>query len=571
MDSSDCSEKGISLQIVPNFSEDNLGYGVVPDGTLFLREKGENGKTKVEWIADGYATISEEMRKENGDSVFTIVGRVAKDGHTFKFNIDAYDFAEGRKLKGKLTAQFGACSRVGKLNGDVIQQISLNVIKFRLIETPRWLDGKAAVPGLDLVPDLKFNTNSRIPVNVGGGDLADAQQGLRDLLSAWDRRLTSVAYAGVLAAPVVARWFPGDRFGIVLKATTGFGKTEFIKNAMGTYGRGYLNEDNLMRWDDGATQNALMKAAATSGFLPFLTDNYKPVGKDDAAKLIGLIQAVLEGSDKARLTSDSEFKDSLKFACTLIITGEDFPQESSTMARCIMLDWSPIRDSPRLTRAQSLVPNLPALGKEWLTWLSENPDTVEDILKDFESTRQYYYNDIIASFGGINPGRVSTNLALLNLVWTIALKCPALSVVLNEFTSAFESGIEDLAMKTPGEINSANEAEEFVSTLNELVGTGRAKLVQDGINIGNQKDVVGWVRNDGEMCIFPKIARKMVETVAQSQQKISSQTLNKQLEERGYIKTEKTKDGTVERILLRKFNGKPSRVLVFTDGISGKT
>lgn len=118
MVSTDCTEKGISLQVVPVFSEDKLGYGVMPDGSLFLRENGENGKTRVEWIADGYATISEEMRRENGDSVFTIVGRAAKDGHTFQFEIDAYDFAEGRKLKGKLTAQFGACNRVGKLNGD---------------------------------------------------------------------------------------------------------------------------------------------------------------------------------------------------------------------------------------------------------------------------------------------------------------------------------------------------------------------------------------------------------------------------------------------------------------------
>ena len=368
------------------------------------------------------------------------------------------------------------------------------------------------------------------------------REGLSDLLSSWDRRLTTIVFAAILGAPIVARWYPGDRFGVVLRAMTGSGKTEFIKHGMGIYGKGYLNEDNLMRWGAGATPNAIMKAATTSGFLPFLVDNYKPLKIDDSSNLIGMIQAVLEGSDKARLTSDSEFKDSLKFACTLIVTGEDFPEESSTMARCLLLDWSPILDSDLLTHAQSLAYNFPAIGKEWFTWLSENAATVEDVLKDFESTRQYYYNDIIASFGGINPGRVSTNLALLNLIWKIALKCPALSVVLNEFTSAFESGIEDLAMKTPGEINSANEAEEFVSTLNELIGTGRAKLVKDGTDIGNQKDVVGWVRNDGEVCIFPKIARKMVEIVASTQQKISSQTLYKQLDVRGYIKTE-MKDG----------------------------
>jgi hypothetical protein len=327
---------------VPAFTKDHIGYGISPEGSLFLRKNGENGKREVEWISDGYAQIVEEMRKENGDSVFVIEGKCAKDDHVFRFEMSAYDFAEARKLKGKLTAQFGACNRVGGLNGDIIQQISLNVKKFRLIETPRWLDGKAAVSGLDLIPNLKYGTKPWLPVNVGGGDLSEAQKGLKDLISSWDRRLTSVVFAAVLGGPIVARWFPGDRFGVVLRAMTGSGKTEFAKHAMAVYGKGYLDEENLMRWGAGSTSNACMKVAAMAGFLPYLVDNYKPLKKEDPSQLILLIQAVLEGSDKARLTSDSELKDSAKFACTLIITGEDFPEESSTMARCLILDWSPI-------------------------------------------------------------------------------------------------------------------------------------------------------------------------------------------------------------------------------------
>jgi hypothetical protein len=254
----------------------------------------------------------------------------------------------------------------------------------------------------------------------------------------------------------------------------------------------------------------------------------------------------------------------------LIITGEDFPEESSTMARCIILDWSHIMDSALLAHAQSLAHNFPAIGKEWLTWLSENQEIIEDVLKGFETKRQDYYNEIIVSFGGINAGRLSTNLALLDLIWEIALKCPALAEVLSVFTQDFQKGIQDLLMKSPKEIISSNEAEEFVSTLNELIGTGRAKLVKDGTEIKDQKDVVGWVRPDGEICIFPKVARKMVETVASTPQKVSSQTLYKQLDERGYIKSE-SKDGNIERALARKFDGKANRVLVFKAGIEVKT
>ncbi len=554
---------------VPALSKE-FGYGVSPDGSLWLMKADDKGDLKPHWVCDGYARISEEMRRENGDAVFIIEGRGAKDSHTFKFEINAFDFAESRKLKGKLTAQFGACNRVGGLNADVIQQISLDIQKFRLIEIPKWLDGKAAVPGLDLIPNLKYATNPRIPVKVSGGNLVDAQQCLRDLLSSWDRKLTTVAYAAVLGAPIIARYYPGDRFGLVIRALTGSGKTEFIKNAMGTYGVGYLNEDTLMRWGAGATQNALMKAAATAGFLPFLVDNYKPIKKEDPANLIGLIQAILEGSDKARLTSDSEFKESLKFACTLLITGEDFPEESSTMARCLVVDWSPIHSSERLTRAQDKADNLPALGKEWLTWLSENHATVEDVFKDYESHRRGLYKDLVALDNAVNAGRLSTSLTLLQLIWAVALTCPALAKVLQEFSSDFKDGISSLLRRSPAEINAANEAEEFVETLNELIGTGQAKLVSDGTDMTGHKDVVGWVRQDGEVCIFPKTARSLTAIVAPTAQKLTASSLYKQLDQRGYIRTE-VKNGNTERTLIRKFNGKTHRVLVFTRGISVTT
>jgi hypothetical protein len=205
---------------VPVLSKE-YGYGVATDGCLWLMKANNKGDLKPHWVCDGYARISEEMRRENGDAVFIIEGMGAKDSHEFRFEMDAKEFAEGKKLKQKLTAQFGACNQVGGLKGEVIQQISLDIKKFRLIETPRWLDGKAAVPGLDLIPNLRYAANSRIPVNVDGGSLSEAQQSLVDLLASWDKKLTTVAYAALLGSPVVARWYPGDRFGLVIRGLTG--------------------------------------------------------------------------------------------------------------------------------------------------------------------------------------------------------------------------------------------------------------------------------------------------------------------------------------------------------------
>jgi len=275
----------------------------------------------------------------------------------------------------------------------------------------------------------------------------------------------------------------------------------------------------------------------------------------------------LEGSDKARLTSDSEFKDSLKFACILLITGEDFPEEPSTMARCPVLDWSTIIYRDRLTRAQSLANNLPVLGKEWFTWLSRNKAAIEDILKDYENIRSETYKEILVWSEGINAGRLSTTLTMLRMVWSIALKFPIFRDVLQDFTPHFEKGIAELMAKSPSEVEAAKEAENFVTSLNELIGSGRVRLIKDGESI-NAPNVIGWTRSDGEICIFPKLASKQVSMIAPTSQKVTSATLYKQLDQRGYIKTEKKTDGTIGRTLNRKINGKSNRVLVFKRGIT---
>jgi hypothetical protein len=155
------------------------------------------------------------------------------------------------------------------------------------------------------------------------------------------------------------------------------------------------------------------------------------------------------------------------------------------------------------------------------------------------------------------------------LIWNAALKCPSLAEVLTEFNSDFEEGINSLMRRAPAETIAANEAVDFVDTLNELIGTGRAKLVSDGDDITGVKDVVGWIRDDGEVCIFPKTARNLTNMVSPTMQKVSANSLYRQLDERGYIETETNAKGNLERTLVRKFNGETRRVLVFKEGIMG--
>jgi hypothetical protein len=106
----------------------------------------------------------------------------------------------------------------------------------------------------------------------------------------------------------------------------------------------------------------------------------------------------------------------MKFACTLLITSEDFPIESSTMARCLVLDLSPIHNPGRLTNAQGLAHNLPALSREWLTGLSSNDAAVRAVFKDFDNSRSELFKELVVNENAVNPGRLSSNLTLLLLI-----------------------------------------------------------------------------------------------------------------------------------------------------------
>jgi hypothetical protein len=167
-----------------------------------------------------------------------------------------------------------------------------------------------------------------------------------------------------------------------------------------------------------------------------------------------------------------------------------------------------------------------------------------------EGDRSELFKELVVNENAVNAGRLSSNLTLLRMIWKVALGCPALAEVLEEFDNTFEESIDNLVRRAPAETIAANEEVDFVDTFNELIGTGRAKLVRDGDDTTGQGNILGWIRADGEICIFPKTAMKLTAMVAPTTQKLSPNSLYKQLDERGYIKTEKNAKGNLERTLV---------------------
>ena len=160
------------------------------------------------------------------------------------------------------------------------------------------------VPGLGLIEDIKFDLPSKVPVDLSPGDLDEAQECLKMLLESGKADSISILLDAIFASPLVGKEYSGDRFGIALRGLTGSLKTEYMKLAMAIYGRGYLEESNLIRWGDGATTNALAAIASRAGFLPVAIDNFKPVKRGSAEDLIATEHIILEGGTKERLNRD---------------------------------------------------------------------------------------------------------------------------------------------------------------------------------------------------------------------------------------------------------------------------
>jgi len=539
--------------------ENGLKYGVGPDGLLrkkhVVKVSDASGNvTKKAYfnpIADGFVFIDSQTRRENGDAIFSLRGRGSQDGHEFAFDMPAETFADSRKLRQKLTAQFGAANVIGKdLNYEAIQRISQEVKNYRLLESCKWLDGSCCVPGLDLLGDLKFDLSPKMPADLSvRGSLDQGYTCLKNLMKSWDQGHMAILLSSVLGSPLAAKWWSQDRYALGLVGLTGSGKTTAAQLMMSVYGPKYLDEANLLRWNQGSTSVALQIVAAESGCLPVLVDNYKALSQKSQTEFIGSMHAILEGSEKARGRKDAPKlrDDSKAFRCLPIVTGESFVDESSTLARSFLLEWQAIQDADALTKAQDQAFNLVEVGRTWLEWISgaKGQEVIDEIHSEYPKLRSQAVR-ALNDLGCINAGRIGSTVALIASVWKILIKSP-LGDELRSYSDAFGETLLESCLSLAESTIGSNEAERFISGLRELIVTERCHIL-DGCapavdNFGKiipPERIVGWrSTNDGNIWLYPEIAKRAVAQLQGRQaQEIDSRTLYRQLADRGFIETE---------------------------------
>jgi hypothetical protein len=484
-----------------------------------------DGVTKLKWFSDCPVYIATETIAKKA-SEFTFKGVGARDGRKVCFTVPAGDMSEASKFRSAMINAFGAANRLGKLTYEIVQNITLNTIKKRRIEVPAWYGPIPLVPGMNLADDIEFKLSPKTPVEVYNGDLNAAKHVLRDMLGL--HKYAPIIVATVLGAPAFARWRVDDRFGLALWAGTGTQKTTTTQLVLAMFGIGYLDDACVLKHGIkvGGTAVGTMEVFVLAGIMAQILDNVKTVDPRDSMQYFSVIHGVIEGGDKVRGKKAGGIRDNSAFKCTPIITGEVKPEEASTSARVLNLDWSR-PDENKLASVQANTDVLPVVGYHWLKYLSE---TRLDLIDGFAVARTKYVTKFTAE-RYTNPGRLATIYVMLRSVWKLLCDSP-MGDVFAEFTDEFVAAIDEAIIAQGKAVTDETEVERFLTGIRELISSAPSCLESDsdsqtGRYLGK---VIG--RKIGDtIFLLPKLERLKIFSQAPS---VAS--LGKELNDRGLLK-----------------------------------
>jgi hypothetical protein len=299
-----------------------------------------------------------------------------------------------------------------------------------------------------------------------------------------------------------------------------------------------------VRWGDGATGNATEHLAAMTGHFPFLIDNYKNYDDKDPAKLQRMIHAVIEGTEKDRLSKDSKLKDSEDYLCTPIITGENYPgQDAASRARVVQLDWTGPIDLDKVTEAQKHVKDLNALGKAWCQWLSsdEGLAAMTLVASKFDETRTRYIKD---AGDAINVGRLATNATIIDLVWNLIGQWMLTRELAIKHQDTIKEAISAHIISTREDVSESLDAEKFISWLRAEIEIGTYVIKDSPISaqVNHHANTIGYYRKDEgdkeRILILPAIVETRLLPAWQKTTngvRADKKSLYRQLNQRGYL------------------------------------
>jgi len=527
----------------------NKGYAVEDDCMVYLSGSG-NKK-----IADCSAKITTLLKSEDGGILYKVQGKVT-GGNEFAFNIRADEFSDPKTLKTILEVRMGHTSTVAanmsahlgpaikKLSKqDIPTVLAFNATGWRTINGEK----RFLIPGNDIEDiDISLPSPKHCYHISNDADPEKALEALDHLLMAHPTEITTVALAFIMQPPLaeLAGWRE-ERYTLFIQGLTGSLKTAFAQNLMCIWGENFSLDSTLVKFGEGATNNAIMALASAASDMPFLIDNYKPNTGRGAGGFINLTQNILEGGEKERLHKNSELRVARKISAWPLCTGEDLPNsDAATVARLLVVHVPPKKGfNEDLRVAQDSSKHLNAIGARWLQALevwSKDAESIKEI-RALSADLCRKWSDILQRDCPkmVNKMRIATNLATNELTWHLLSKIPYMQPVLHKFSEAHAKGLMAIAHNLESSTREATEAERFLEALREAIQTGQLKL-NDARGFSKKTENVelnfhGWWEGEN-LCISPDVVMTILKkATGLSDNEMSKHTLHKQLHAIGAI------------------------------------
>jgi len=538
----------------------NNGLYAVEDGRTVLRTvktvgRGAEKQSVEEYhpVADLAATISQEYRDEGGKAIFGIEGRT-RSGRPFTIEIDAEKITDPRIVAAALSnvADAECVFYAGKEKhlSPAIKSFSVReeVESWRRFTRTGWTrDGKEfLIPGME-ASDVSLALPRKLAYGVALPEVAElsrAAKALRALLNAQRTEATCVCLAHFLAAPMGALcdWH-GERSALFITGRTGSFKSAWATLAMCVYGPDFQNEDNILKFGAGASNNSRMKFFTSASDLPCLVDNYKPnMGKGEA-ELVELIHLCLEGGEKDRLERTAEFRPSAPIHTWPIFTGEDTVHDAAAAARCLIVPF-PLapEDEAAITLAQTLAPDLHFIGGALIAWLltPAAQHLAKHIRSQYVEKRREWAAFLRAKRPDmVNIYRVASNLAVNECAWEFAMCCPALGPMLSPLSDTHARGLVEVAALMGQHTAQSVEANRYMDALRALLTSDQAYLCPrlTDPDPDERRRKIGW-EDDAGVYLIPEVAFKAACDMTRDAGALNGQskaTIHKQMEQLGYL------------------------------------
>jgi hypothetical protein len=547
-------------------------YSIKDGRIVVLTERiyGDNITTQSTPVCDFTGYIAEQITDEGGERTFTVIGKAVRGGH-FKLEIAAEDFGNDRKLKAVIDAASGGMDPVragmGRHIGPALKLLTTQKMKdLKRFKRTGWADGRFLISGRE-GPKTIIQLPRKLPYKIdANANLELGLKALEFLLESIDPERSTVLLASIFQAPLMrlATW-ENERYAVFVAGRTGSFKTSICQVAMSVYGYGFMQDELLIKWGEGATSNAMMGLATSAHDMPFLIDNFKPsTGGDN----------IVEGGEKDRMNRASQLRETKPIFCQPICTGEDVPDsDAASLVRILVLPflWQRGEQNPNLTLAQKLAGHLSAVGNTWIEWLEskESKEIVNSISAQFDKRREYWSSFLTAiRYDTVNANRVASNLATNELTWRVLCEHPDIKILAQKYKQKHIDGLTDIVSAAMAEATAESlEATRYLEALKELLATGRVILREkDSIHPLTENELqyekdrhIGWFDKDA-VYLLPSLARRAVENLLTlgGLNQVSNAALYKQLDEMKLIASRGKNQ--VARVVY--IEGKSRRVLV---------